>query len=162
VRNPISGTQFRRDVKLARKRGKDMAKLREAILLLIEGTPLPARFKDHPLSGEWKHYRDCHIEPDWLLLYKSMATACTRSALERTLICFDSGYPNPARTGTNRVGQPCAIPTNNPVVPKCKLPLAGDGGSAEAQTRVREMWIGDSPHGRGARERDGERDPQVR
>jgi mRNA interferase YafQ len=57
-------------VKLARKRGKDMAKLREVILLLLEENPLPARFKDHPLSGEWKLYRDCHIEPDWLLLFK--------------------------------------------------------------------------------------------
>ena len=70
MRNPISGTQFRRDVKLAQKRGKDMAKLREAILLLIEGSSLPPRYKDHPLGGEWKHFRDCHIEPDWLLIYK--------------------------------------------------------------------------------------------
>ncbi|HTC36056.1 MAG TPA: type II toxin-antitoxin system YafQ family toxin [Bryobacteraceae bacterium] len=70
MRKPVSGAQFRRDVKLARKRGKDMAKLREVILLLLEGNPLPARFKDHPLSGEWKLYRDCHIEPDWLLLFK--------------------------------------------------------------------------------------------
>jgi mRNA interferase YafQ len=47
-----------------------MAKLREVILLLIEGSPLPPRYKDHPLAGEWKHFRDCHIEPDWLLIYK--------------------------------------------------------------------------------------------
>jgi mRNA interferase YafQ len=70
LRVPISGAQFRRDVKLAKKRGKDMAKLREVIQLLAEGDPLPARFRDHPLSGEWKHFRDCHIEPDWLLLYR--------------------------------------------------------------------------------------------
>ena len=63
-------TQFRRDVKLAERRGKDMSKLREVILLLAEGKPLPPRYKDHPLSGEWKHYRDCHIEADWLLIYK--------------------------------------------------------------------------------------------
>ena len=47
-----------------------MAKLREVITLLIEGRPLPPRLQDHPLSGEWKHFRDCHIEPDWLLIYK--------------------------------------------------------------------------------------------
>jgi len=47
-----------------------MAKLREVILLLVEGTPLPFRYKDHPLAGEWSHHRDCHIEPDWLLIYK--------------------------------------------------------------------------------------------
>ena len=46
-----------------------MAKLREVILLLIEGNPLPARCKDHPLGGEWSHHRECHIEPDWLLIY---------------------------------------------------------------------------------------------
>jgi mRNA interferase YafQ len=57
-------------VNLAQKRGKDMAKLRELILPLIDGGPLPARCKDHPLGGDWKHYRDCHIEPDWLLIYK--------------------------------------------------------------------------------------------
>jgi len=70
VRNPILGTKFRRDVKLAQRRGKDMSKLRQLILLLIEGNPLPARYKDHPLSGDWEHHRDCHIESDWLLLYK--------------------------------------------------------------------------------------------
>jgi mRNA interferase YafQ len=70
VRNPVSEAQFRRDVKLAQKRGKDMTKLREVILLPIEGSPLPPRCKDHPLGGDWKHHRDCHIEPDWLPIYK--------------------------------------------------------------------------------------------
>jgi mRNA interferase YafQ len=70
LRNPISGAQFRRDVKLAAKRGKDLVKLRDVILLLIEGRPLPPRLKDHALGGPWKLYRDCHIEPDWLLIYK--------------------------------------------------------------------------------------------
>ena len=70
MRTPISSTQFRRDVKLAQRRGKDMQKLREIILLLMEGDPLPLRYKDHPLGGEWIRYRDCHIEPDWLLIYK--------------------------------------------------------------------------------------------
>jgi mRNA interferase YafQ len=70
LRNPISGAPFRRDIKLAEKRGKDMAKLRETISLLVEGNALPPRYKDHPLSGDWKNFRDCHIEPDWLLIYK--------------------------------------------------------------------------------------------
>ena len=48
-------------MKLAQKRGKDTEKLREVIVLLIEGKPLPPRCKDHPLGGDWKHYRDCHI-----------------------------------------------------------------------------------------------------
>lgn len=70
MRNLIRGTQFKRDVKLAERRGKDLAKLRELILLLVEGDSLPPRYKDHSLSGNWKHHRDCHIEQDWLLLYK--------------------------------------------------------------------------------------------
>lgn len=70
MRNLIRGAQFKRDVKLAERRGKDLAKLRELILLLVEGDPVPPRYKDHALSGNWKHHRDCHIEPDWLLLYK--------------------------------------------------------------------------------------------
>jgi len=57
-------------VKLAKRRGKDLSKLRELILLLAEGQPLPQRYKDHPLAGDWKHFRDCHIEADWLLIYK--------------------------------------------------------------------------------------------
>lgn len=70
MREIIRSVQFKRDVRLAEKRGKDMAKLRELILPLAGETPLPPRYKDHPLSGEWKHHRDSHIEPDWLLLYK--------------------------------------------------------------------------------------------
>lgn len=70
MRNPLRGARFRRDVKLAQRRGKDMTKLREVIVLLIEGRPLPPRYEDHPLGGDWKHFRDCHIEPDWLLIYK--------------------------------------------------------------------------------------------
>jgi mRNA interferase YafQ len=70
VRNLIRGAQFRRDVKLAERRGKDLSKLRELILLLAEGQPLPPRYRDHSLAGEWKHFRDCHIESDWLLIYR--------------------------------------------------------------------------------------------
>ena len=47
-----------------------MSRLRELILLLVEQKALPARYRDHPLSGNWKHHRDSHIEPDWLLIYK--------------------------------------------------------------------------------------------
>lgn len=47
-----------------------MAKLKAVILLLLDDAPLPAKLKDHPLRGEWSGYRDLHIEPDWLLLYK--------------------------------------------------------------------------------------------
>ena len=62
-------SQFKKDVKRADKRGKDLAKLRVVLDLLIEGEPLPAEYKDHPLRGEFAGSRDCHIEPDWLLIY---------------------------------------------------------------------------------------------
>lgn len=51
------------------RRGKDMTRLRAVTARLIEGAPLDARYRDHPLKGEWSGYRDLHIEPDWLLLY---------------------------------------------------------------------------------------------
>ncbi len=70
MRKPVRGNQFLRDVKLAQKRGWDLSKLRDVIELLMAGTPLPARYKDHPLSGDWKHFRDCHVGPDWVLIYK--------------------------------------------------------------------------------------------
>ncbi len=70
MRNPVVGSRFKRDVKRMERRGKETSKLRKVIQLLIEGNPLPSEFKDHPLSGDWKHFRDCHIEPDWVLIYK--------------------------------------------------------------------------------------------
>jgi mRNA interferase YafQ len=57
-------------VKRAEKRGKDMSRLRELILLLLAGEALPERYRDHGLRGPWKGYRDAHIEPDWLLIYR--------------------------------------------------------------------------------------------
>ncbi|MCX6590810.1 MAG: type II toxin-antitoxin system YafQ family toxin [Acidobacteria bacterium] len=71
---PVRGAQFKRDVKLAQRRGKDMVKLKSLILMLLAGDPLPPRYKDHPLGGEWKGFRDAHIEPDWLLIYRVVAT----------------------------------------------------------------------------------------
>jgi len=73
--------QFKRDVKLAQKRGKDVDKLKRVISLLLEGLPLPRELGDHPLKGEWKQSRDCHIEPDWLLIYSVVGEMVT---LERT------------------------------------------------------------------------------
>ncbi|MEC9358082.1 MAG: type II toxin-antitoxin system YafQ family toxin [Pseudomonadota bacterium] len=67
---PVRSGAFKRDVKRAEKRGKDMDKLRALLLLLLEGALLPERYRDHPLRGKWASYRDCHIEPDWLLIYR--------------------------------------------------------------------------------------------
>jgi mRNA interferase YafQ len=69
MRSPSYTGQFKKDVKLAEKRGKDLGKLRQVIALLVAGTPLPRALGDHPLKGEWKPSRDLHLEPDWLLIY---------------------------------------------------------------------------------------------
>jgi mRNA interferase YafQ len=69
MRTPEYSTQFRRDVKRAAKRGKDMDKLKDLLSLLIAAEPLPPRYKDHPLKQNWLGYRDAHIEPDWVLIY---------------------------------------------------------------------------------------------
>ena len=61
--------QYKRDLKLARKRGLDENLLDEVIQLLINGTPLPKKNKDHALTGDYIGCRECHITPDWLLIY---------------------------------------------------------------------------------------------
>ena len=70
MRTPVYSGGFKRDVKRAKKRGKDMSKLRGLLELLIDGKPLPKRYRDHPLKGKWAGWRDAHIDPDWLLLYR--------------------------------------------------------------------------------------------
>jgi mRNA interferase YafQ len=62
--------QFKKDIKRLQKRGKDIGKLKSVIDLLIAQQPLPPKNRDHQLSGNWAGHRDCHIEPDWLLIYK--------------------------------------------------------------------------------------------
>jgi len=62
-------TQFARDVKRMRKRGKDLKKLQEVVRLLAAGRTLAPKHRDHPLIGAWRLSRDCHVEPDWILIY---------------------------------------------------------------------------------------------
>jgi mRNA interferase YafQ len=66
----VRSSRFKRDVKRLQKRGKDMAKLKAVLMLLLEEKPLPQHYRDHPLRGDWDGFRDLHIEPDWLLLYR--------------------------------------------------------------------------------------------
>jgi mRNA interferase YafQ len=73
--------QFSRDVKRMRKRGKDLTRLQAVVTLLADGTVLPEKHRDHALVGAWRPSRDCHIEPDWLLIY---TTDSTSLRLERT------------------------------------------------------------------------------
>ena len=67
---PVRSTQFKRDVKRVGKRGKDLAKLRVLLASLIQQELLVVRHSNHPLRGIWKGYREAHIEPDWLLIYR--------------------------------------------------------------------------------------------
>jgi len=62
-------TQFSKDVKRVNRRGRDLLKLTGIINQLAAGNALPVANKDHVLSGDWAGYRECHIEPDWLLIY---------------------------------------------------------------------------------------------
>lgn len=62
--------QYLKDLKLARKRNLDESKLNDIILKLAAGQALPANNHDHALVGDYRGYRECHINPDWLLIYK--------------------------------------------------------------------------------------------
>ena len=62
--------KMKRDVKRIAKRGKDISKLTVVLDLLALGDQLPEKYQDHPLKGDMEGYRGCHIEPDWLLVYK--------------------------------------------------------------------------------------------
>ena len=61
--------QFAKDVKRMRKRGKDIEKLKAVVTHLASEQALEPRYRDHALAGEWKNCRDCHLEPDWILIY---------------------------------------------------------------------------------------------
>jgi mRNA interferase YafQ len=76
--------QFKKDYKRAKKQNKDIDKLRLVIESLAQRKPLPAKYRDHKLTGYSKEHRDCHIESDWLLIY-----------------CFDSDDLILERTGSH-------------------------------------------------------------
>lgn len=63
-------TQFKKDLKLVKKRGKNLSKLKKIIEKLVNEEQLSPQNRDHSLSGNWKTFRECHIEPDWLLIYR--------------------------------------------------------------------------------------------
>lgn len=62
--------KFQKDVKRMQKRGYNLSLLTEVLKLLADGEPLPAKHKDHNLTGNFKGCRECHITPDWLLIYE--------------------------------------------------------------------------------------------
>ncbi|MBU0558661.1 MAG: type II toxin-antitoxin system YafQ family toxin [Bacteroidota bacterium] len=74
-------SQFKKDFKRVSSQGKDLSKLEFIIEILMNKEELNPKFNDHLLSGKWKNHRDCHIEPDWILIYKLTNVSLT---LERT------------------------------------------------------------------------------
>ncbi len=74
-------SQFKRDIKRQTRQGKDQEKLIEVVKILLAGMPLPPKNQDHSLKGPWTGRRDCHIEPDWILIYRRTADELR---LERT------------------------------------------------------------------------------
>jgi mRNA interferase YafQ len=83
---PSYTKRFEKDVKIMQKRGKNMDKLKLIIKKLVNQEPLPAKYRDHKLIGNYLDRRECHIEPDWLLIYKLIP--------QENLIIFE-------RTGTH-------------------------------------------------------------
>jgi mRNA interferase YafQ len=62
--------QYKKDVKLAKKRNYNISELLEVVKKLSFGLPLEEKYKDHALEGNWKNHRELHIRPDWLLIYQ--------------------------------------------------------------------------------------------
>lgn len=74
-------TQFKKDYKKIKKQNKVLSKIRIVIENLLDQQTLEPKYKDHQLTGNWKGHRDCHIEPDWILIYQRNDNALI---LERT------------------------------------------------------------------------------
>ena len=62
--------KIKKQLKLLKKRGYNMTLFKETVEMLLDDVPLPAKYCDHPLHGEKRGYRDCHIQGDWVLIYK--------------------------------------------------------------------------------------------
>lgn len=68
---PVYTRQFEKDVKRAKKQGKNLEKIKIIIRTLLQGEPLDPIHRDHKLIGSYQGRRECHIESDWLLIYKT-------------------------------------------------------------------------------------------
>lgn len=63
-------SKFKKDIKIIKKRNYDLSKLEKVIEILAEEKNLPAKYKDHSLTGIYRDFRECHILSDWLLIYR--------------------------------------------------------------------------------------------
>ncbi len=62
-------SRFKKDLKQCARRNFDISKLEHVVEMLISGENLPEKYRDHYLTGNWNNHRECHIEPDWILIY---------------------------------------------------------------------------------------------
>jgi mRNA interferase YafQ len=74
VKTPVYTTRFSRDYRHMLSRGKAEAKFATVAARLLAGAPLEPRQRDHPLKGSFAGWRDCHLEPDWILIYRATPT----------------------------------------------------------------------------------------
>lgn len=70
LNNTVETNRYKKDFKRIKKQGKDLSYFLNVLTYLINEIPLPTKNKDHQLKGRLKEFRECHIEPDWLLIYK--------------------------------------------------------------------------------------------
>ena len=63
-------TKYKKQYRKMVKRGLNMALLDEVVDMLVSGQTLPSKYRDHYLKGDWKGFKECHVAPDWLLIYK--------------------------------------------------------------------------------------------
>ena len=99
-RDIVWTTQFKKDYKLALKRHLDIELLDNIIRSLSRGEPLPEKNKDHALTGDWAGHRECHILPDWLLVYRIEDDVLVlMPVLEHTVICLEN---RSRQTGNDR------------------------------------------------------------
>lgn len=66
----VPSNRFKKDLKLAQKRGMNLNLLRTVVNTLAEGKKLDIQYRDHELTGDYNGFRECHVQPDWLLIYR--------------------------------------------------------------------------------------------
>lgn len=77
-------SQFKKDLKKIKRQRKDKEKLNVVVSILQNEQPLPTKYRDHELIGNWKGYRECHVAPDWLLIYRVFNGSVRLLRLART------------------------------------------------------------------------------
>ena len=80
-RSLVMTSQFKKDLKRARKRGLPVGELEAVVDMILEGADLPPKHRDHLLSGDYAGFRECHIRPDWLLIYLDEPEICVVTAI---------------------------------------------------------------------------------